>query len=201
MMEKLKMFGDKGNENKSFIQILRFIYMHFHIVQKMKQIYFNFSDIPRLLCISARKGELHKLKRIFEYIKENDMEEEVIREYGDTYKKLSDQKIVDIKAEFYSYTPLEFERTPLMEAAKNGHFNVCEYLIEHQNANVDIKSNDQWTAIMYAAFNNHLNIVQLLIKHNADIRSQDKSGDTVAYLVARHGNLDIMKVLLDKDLP
>ena len=64
---------------------------------------------------------------------------------------------------------------------------------------LDVKSNDQWTAIMYAAFNNHLNIVQLLIKHNANISSQDKSGDTVVYLVARHGNLEIMKLLLDKD--
>ena len=127
------------------------------------------------------------------------MKKEVIQEYGNAYKTVDEQNIADIKAEFYSYTPLEFERTPLMEAAKNGHLNICEYLITCQNACVDIKSNDHWTAIMYAAFNNHTRIVQLLIDHNTNIRLQDKNGDDVANLVARHGYLDIMKRLLDKD--
>ena len=125
--------------------------------------------------------------------------EEVIQEYGDPYKKIEDQQLVDIKAEFYSYTPLEFERTPLMEAAKYGHLMICEYLITQQNANVNIKSNDHWTALMYAAFNNHLSVVELFIQHNADIRLQDKNGDHVTYLVARNGNLDIIKMLLSKD--
>ena len=88
------------------------------------------------------------MQRIFNYIEENGLREEVIREYGDPYKKIEYQQLVDIKAEFYSYTPLEFERTPLMEAAKYGHLKICEYLITQQKANVNIKSNDQWTALM-----------------------------------------------------
>ena len=54
--------------------------------------------------------------------------------------------------------------TPLILASEQGHFDVCEYLIQ-KGCDVNIQSASYETAIDLAESNDHENIIQLLIPH------------------------------------
>ena len=64
-------------------------------------------------------------------------------------------------------------RTPLIEAAINGHFSVVKFLIE-RGANVNKVDADGGSALLAAAGDGHLPIVDYLIEHGADINQTDK---------------------------
>ena len=58
-----------------------------------------------------------------------------------------------------------------MWAAGNGHLKIVEKLIENE-ADVNSKRNDQYTALMTASENGHLEIVEKLVQNGADINQQ-----------------------------
>jgi len=63
------------------------------------------------------------------------------------------------------------DTTLLMHAAKNGRFEIAQYLIEH-GADVNAVNRQNDTALVRAAFFGHTDIMQLLIDHGADVKSQ-----------------------------
>ena len=87
-------------------------------------------------------------------------------------------------------------KTPLMEAAINGHYFVCDYLITEQNANLEARNNDQATPLLLAACFNKTEIVKLLLRHNANLEAKDSDKDSALMYAAIWNNTELLKVLL-----
>ena len=90
--------------------------------------------------------------------------------------------------------------TPLMLAASHGHVHVCDYLITRQNAKLCARDDDQYTALIHATRCNQGRVIQLLLDHNVNIMAEDSHGQTSAQFAAMCGYLDILKMLVEKDL-
>ncbi|HCB64282.1 MAG TPA: hypothetical protein DEP20_02795, partial [Fusobacteria bacterium] len=78
------------------------------------------------------------------------------------------------------------EKTVLMAAAKNGHKEVCELLIDK---GADVNAVDKWggTALMYAAENGHKEVCQLLIEKGAEVNAVRKDRRTAIMYAAENG--------------
>ena len=88
-------------------------------------------------------------------------------------------------------------KTPLILAAENGHINICDYLITHQMANLSARDNNQYSALIHASMNNQIEVTKLLVYHNVNIRDLDAIH--AAYLAAKNGHLETLKILVEKD--
>eukprot|EP00942_MAST-04A_sp_MAST-4A-sp1_P005382 g5382.t1 len=75
-----------------------------------------------------------------------------------------------------------WERTPLMAAAENEHFQIVEYLIEQCEADLNIANSNGYNALHIAAHHNRTNIemIQFLLTHMPldSINKKDRDGDT-----------------------
>ena len=91
---------------------------------------------PELVFDIVREGNLNKFKKQFE---------------------TNQISIVGCKS--------DTQATLLHEAAKNGHFKLCEYLLETVKVDVNAKTVDKVTALMVAARNGSLETVEVLLKH------------------------------------
>jgi len=114
---------------------------------------------------------------------------------GDTtiYKLLKENKIND--SVFQHILAMNEDGDPLHKAAKNGHYNVVELLLE-KGVFVGILDRNGQTPLHRAASNGHLNIAELLIAKNADVNIVSKTGTTPLHLACEVGNVDIVKLLL-----
>jgi len=88
--------------------------------------------------------------------------------------------------------------TALGHAAKNGHKEIAELLVEN-GADVSAKDEDGWTPLFYAAGGGKKEVVEILISNGADVNATDDSGKTpldvaiaredpkIANLLRKHG--------------
>ncbi|KAJ9598100.1 hypothetical protein L9F63_026796 [Diploptera punctata] len=118
----------------------------------------------------------------------------------------------------------EYKRTPLIQAAVRGHFEMVELLIEH-GASINACDSHGNTALTLAARECKIQIVELLLKHISDsandittviwragfgnmdavhdliqnkmINSQDEHGYTALSVAARVGKLEVLQLLLE----
>ena len=95
------------------------------------------------------------LKEMFEYIGKQDLSMEEMGVKHNDDRKGKNPKLVDT-------IDIWNGRSPLMEAASNGHTRVCKYLITKQNANVDARDYCQDTALISAVMGDHVDIVRLI---------------------------------------
>ena len=72
--------------------------------------------------------------------------------------------------------------TPLHVAAKQGHMEVIQCLIQC-GADVNVKDNDDWTPLHYAYENGHLQIVQVLIENGADVNAETSGKESLLFWV------------------
>ena len=86
--------------------------------------------------------------------------------------------------------------TCLMEAAFNGHLDVCRLLID-KGAHIEAKNRYGRTPLHYAAANGHLEIVRLLCDRGADIEAHDDDGCRSLHYSAYYGHISIVKELLE----
>ena len=138
------------------------------------------------------KGDLEKIKQVFEYVNQEKIS---LEEMGVTNNEVNQGKkltLVDINSGYRG-------STPLMEAAANGHHNVCDYLITVQNANIEARDDDKRTAFICAARNNETEVIRVLLNHKINIKAKSKGGFNAAYWAASNGNLDVLKMLVEKD--
>ena len=148
--------------------------------------------MPELLCRMSEKGDLEKVKQIFKCVKKENIK---VDEMGVKNNKVNRGKkltLVDNNNGFKG-------RSPLIEAARKGHTHICEYLISHQKANLEVKDNDQATALNLAALCNQTEVIKLLLDHDANIKAQNRSRGHATYWAARFGHLEVLKLLLEKD--
>ena len=94
--------------------------------------------------------------------------------------------------------------SPLMEAARKGHAQVCEYFICQHNAKIDAMNNynagynyytnggyhytTNWTALMIAVACNQTEVIKVLLRHTPDIRFRDARGYHATYIAACEGS-------------
>jgi hypothetical protein len=86
--------------------------------------------------------------------------------------------------------------TCLMEAAFNGHLDVCRLLID-KGAHIEAKNRYGRTPLHYAAANGHLEIVRLLYDLGADIEARDDEGCRSLHYSAYNGRISIVKELIE----
>ncbi|KAG6879264.1 hypothetical protein C0992_004011 [Termitomyces sp. T32_za158] len=58
--------------------------------------------------------------------------------------------------------------SPLHYAAKNGHLELVELLLEYK-ADINLANSFGWSSLYHAVKNGHLNIVAVLLENKADI--------------------------------
>ena len=144
----------------------------------------------------SRKGDLDKIKQIFAYVNQENISVEEMGVKNNEINQGKKPTLVDAKGEF-------FGRTPLIEAAAAGEHQVCQYLLTEKKANVDARDDCQSTALIFAAtsadYANYLEVVKVLLKHNANAKIKDELGVHAAYEAARYGNIDALRMLVEKD--
>jgi ankyrin repeat protein len=88
-------------------------------------------------------------------------------------------------------------RTPLIEAAINGHLSVVKFLVE-RGADVNKVDADGSSALLAAASGGHLPIVEYLIEHGADINQTDKSNEGLLINLLLKGHFAAADSLLQR---
>jgi ankyrin repeat protein len=86
-------------------------------------------------------------------------------------------------------------RTPLIEAAANGHRNVVQILLEWGLTDLDDQDNKGRTALSYAAAQGHEAIAGLLLDVGADAKALDSAGFTPLSRAVDAGHVGIVKLI------
>lgn len=95
------------------------------------------------------------------------------------------------------------QTTPLMRAAQEGHYHVCQWLLQ-QGASVNRKNLQSMTCLMLASQRGHANIVQLLLLEqnknvssaiNIDARTE-QNNSTALLLAVKRGHTKVVQVLV-----
>ncbi|EGT53753.1 hypothetical protein CAEBREN_29354, partial [Caenorhabditis brenneri] len=89
------------------------------------------------------------------------------------------------------------ERTAMMRAARNDHFEVVQFLV-NKGASINFKSSkNDATALSLACSEGNMNIAQFLIRNGGDPMLKMDDGVNCFMEVARHGNYDLMSMLVE----
>lgn len=87
-------------------------------------------------------------------------------------------------------------KTPLHIAAQNGYKDVVELLLK-SNANVGIKSFDDFTPLHYAVKNNHMGVIKVLLGKEVSVDiNKAKYNMTSLHIASKHGHLELVRFLL-----
>lgn len=88
--------------------------------------------------------------------------------------------------------------SPLLLAARNGHFSLVKALIEGvPRLNLDKGDKFNRTPLLLACRNGHADVAALLLKHHAEASIPDTSGNTPLHHAAAYGWRECVKVLLE----
>ncbi|XP_076083709.1 uncharacterized protein LOC143054574 [Mytilus galloprovincialis] len=86
--------------------------------------------------------------------------------------------------------------TALMEAASEGHVEVCQLLLENR-CNKDITNDGGWTALMFAASGGHVEVSRLLLENRCNKDITNDTGYTALMLAAMYGHVEVSRLLLE----
>ena len=110
---------------------------------------------------------------------------------------------VNTRATFEDGLGTQWERTPLILAARMGETEIVDLLLKK---GADINARDRvdgsplsqgYSALMYAASKNHLDTVQILLagSRKPNVHLQNKFGKTALWFAVENENLEMVKVL------
>lgn len=148
-------------------------------------IFSSIMDWKSAVYAAARDGELSKLKDL-----------------------LGNKKAEEVKDHINSRTPEGTGGqgvTPLVMAAKNGHFKIVEFLIQNCGADVEFVGSvtfdgetiDGAPPLWCAAAAGHLNIVKFLIQQSANVNNTTLTNSTPLRAACFDGHFDIVKYLVE----
>ena len=140
----------------------------------------------------SEKGDLEKIKLIFAFGNEENISVEEMGVKNNEVNQGKKPKLVDININSRG-------KTALRVAAKYGHHHICEYLITKEMASIEARDYTQQTALIRAAKSSKLEVIKVLLQYNANVKAKDKYGRHAAYWAAYHGDLDVLKMLVEKD--
>jgi ankyrin repeat protein len=89
----------------------------------------------------------------------------------------------------------------LMYCAEMGFFDICKFLCEEYNANINRTAESGYTALMMAIMGKHSEIAQYLIERGADkskVRSFKEKGLPLLTCAGIDGKLEIFKLIMEK---
>jgi ankyrin repeat protein len=89
-------------------------------------------------------------------------------------------------------------KTPLMAAAISGNTDIVKILLGADNAALDARDGDNWTALAHAVKKGRRDIVNLLLEAGADPETTDSRGLTPFNRAAVDGRTEIMALLYAK---
>ena len=84
----------------------------------------------------------------------------------------------------------------LIEEAIKGHTETVKLLLD-KGADVNMKTDNGYTALIEASENGHIEIVKLLLDKGADVNAKDNCGNTPLILAACGGHSRIVSMLLN----
>ncbi len=88
-------------------------------------------------------------------------------------------------------------QTPLMLAAKSGHSDCLEFLLQQKGINPDVRSNKGYTALILSAGLGRTQCLgRLLASGNIDVNAQSEEGWTALILAAHNRQVACIKLLL-----
>lgn len=88
------------------------------------------------------------------------------------------------------------DRTPLHEAACNGHTDICEFLLA-KGADIEAKDIGGLTPLHDAARWEHTNTLKLLLFKSTDINTKDENGWTPLHYASWYKFTDMCELLID----
>jgi ankyrin repeat protein len=83
--------------------------------------------------------------------------------------------------------------TAIIHAAKNGHLNVCQALVNSKCIDLNMQDSKRWTALMWAAYEGHTSVVKFLVDASANSAVQDAQGRTALRLATEPGVVAILR--------
>jgi len=86
----------------------------------------------------------------------------------------------------------------LLEAARHGHRDIAELLLDH-SADMNAKQQDLRTPLHFAVWGARFEIARLLVERGADIHNRDLDGRTPSELASRAGAHEIVRLLSGGD--
>lgn len=86
--------------------------------------------------------------------------------------------------------------TPLMKAASNGYWEVCEYLIT-EGAKINLHDQEYQTSLMWASAEGHIETVRGLLQLDAKTDVMTKQGRTALSLASQFGRFEVAKLLVE----
>lgn len=87
--------------------------------------------------------------------------------------------------------------TPMMLAARKGHNNIIQLLIDAK-ASVHTKDADGNTALFCALYEGKLNTVTLMLDNGADLSQRPRFGNTALMAALHSGKEELVRVMLEK---
>lgn len=89
--------------------------------------------------------------------------------------------------------------TPLIISVRNGLVDCVQILLKNPKVDPNICDKNGWYPLHYASKLRFTKIVQLLLSKNIDINCRNNDNETPLYVAAKQGNLEIFKILLDRE--
>ncbi|KAK1613108.1 hypothetical protein QYE76_036781 [Lolium multiflorum] len=86
----------------------------------------------------------------------------------------------------------------LLVAVRNGHLEVCRYLVQGLRVDVNAADIKGRTTMFYAAHSEHAAVVKYLLDHGADPDKADEGGISPLHCAAGKGDCKIIELLLAK---
>jgi hypothetical protein len=108
-------------------------------------------------------------------------------------KRMLEMKSIDVEAKQKGE---EDGRTCLINAARNGHLDICRLLID-KGAQVNAKDSIGCTPLHLAAWKGHIEILRPLCDRGADIEARNQDGSRPLHYAVKYGHFPIMKELIE----
>lgn len=138
----------------------------------------EFCEIRQLLQKCASKGLVKGCELLFKYCKVR-VEGKRASTFPDAWLKMAEGAYREVGAEEGGGR----EFTPLIEAAREGHYEVCKLLLENGASISMTDMSIESTALHHAISQGQRDVVRLLCNHNSDLSSQNIYGQDSIDLV------------------
>ena len=82
-------------------------------------------------------------------------------------------------------------------AVNSGHVNLCKVLIDRYKFNIHITDKNGWTTLHHSAHSGSYELIRYSADMGEDIYFTTKGGENCPHIAARHGHLDLCKILIE----
>lgn len=207
VMEKQKSFRGLMEKQKSFRLAMERQLSFVGEKKRIRDSPGKRGDSP--LHLSARAGNLTKVREMFQKLDENVIKELLSKQNQEGETALyvaAENGHAMVVGEFLKYIDVEIASIaanngydPFHVAAKQGHLEVLVELRVFPNLNMTTDSFNS-TALHTAAAQGHIDVVNLLLDTDSDLaKIARNNGKTVLHTAARMGHLEVVKSLQRKD--